>query len=76
MAVLNSKQIVVKLTDGTLVKGSVTIRGKIRLSDLFNDTDNQYMVVFDIATEKQMGDVLFINKNQIVWVSPLDRPVS
>ncbi|MBC8463974.1 MAG: hypothetical protein H8D61_03250 [Deltaproteobacteria bacterium] len=66
----------VKLIDGSLIKGSVTIRGKIRLSDLFNDTDNQYVVMFDIATEKEMGDVLFVNKNQIVWVSPLDRPLS
>ncbi len=76
MAVLNSKQIVIKLTDGTLIQGSVTIRGKIRLSDLFNDSENQYVVMFDIAAEKQMGNVLFVNKNQIVWVSPLDRPVS
>ncbi len=76
MAVLNSKQIVVKLNDGTLLKGSVTIRGKIRLSDLFNDTNNQYVVMFDIAAEEQMGNVLFVNKDQIVWVSPLDRPVS
>jgi len=76
MTVLNSKQIVIKLTDGTLLEGSVTIRGKIRLSDLFNDTNNQYVVMFDIAAEEQMGNVLFVNKDQIVWVSPLDKPGS
>ena len=76
MVELNSKQIMIKLTDGTLIKGSVTIRGRMRLSDLFNDTNNQYVVMFDIAAEEQMGNVLFVNKDQIVWVSPLDRPVS
>ncbi|MEE8542206.1 MAG: hypothetical protein V3S66_11150 [Desulfobacterales bacterium] len=73
MVELNSKQIMIKLTDGTLIKGSVTIRGRIRLSDLFNDTNNQYVVMFDIAAEEQMGNVLFVNKDQIVWVSPLDK---
>jgi len=74
MAVLHSKQVMVKLADGTLTQGSVTIRGKIRLSDLFNDSDNQFLVMFDVQADSKMGRVLFVNKEQIVWVSPLDEP--
>jgi len=74
MATVNAKEIIVKLLDGTIIKGSVTIRGKVRLSDLFNESENQFIIMFDIAAKEQLGKVLFVNKSQIVWVSPLDHP--
>jgi len=73
MAIISAKKVIVKLLDGTVIKGSVTARGKIRLSDLFNETENPFIIMFDIQTQEKLGKVLFINKNQIVWVSPLDQ---
>ena len=43
-----------------------------RISDIFTKGRNPFIVVFDVMSEGQTGGVLIINKNKILWVSPLD----
>ena len=46
---------------------------KERVSDLFTKTDNPFIVLFDVEHRDISGKVLFINKNNIVWVEPEDQ---
>ena len=84
------RKAVIKLEDGTLIKGKINIlaepaqeyhdvyckhsdaRGTFyeRISDIFTKGRNPFVVVFDVTTEGQAGNVLIINKNKILWISP------
>ena len=43
-----------------------------RISDIFTQGSNPFVVVFDVTLEGQEGRVLVVNKNKILWVSPED----
>ncbi len=68
MYVTNFTDIVAKMSDGSMIKGKVNIRGDYnRLSDFLKYSTEQFVV---IVLEDSGGDakkVLFVNKNYIVW---------
>ena len=70
---IESPSVIVKLIDGTTVKGKINIRGKMRLSDLFKEGSEQFLILFDINIPDRSENVIFINKNQIIWAMPLDN---
>ena len=70
---IESPAVIVKLIDGTTVKGKINIRGKMRLSDLFKEGSEQFLILFDIKIPDRSENVIFINKNQIIWAMPLDK---
>jgi hypothetical protein len=43
-----------------------------RISDIFTRGSHPFIVVYDVIVEGQIGRVLIINKNKILWVSPED----
>jgi hypothetical protein len=71
MYTVNFQDVEVKISDGSLIKGKVNIRGDYnRLSDFLRFSPEQFMV---IVSEEQSADsqkVYFINKNFIVWAGP------
>jgi len=64
----NFKNVVLKLSDGSTIKGKINVSGDMtRMSDLFRHSKEQFFV---IASEESMGDsnnVFFVNKNFIIW---------
>ncbi|MDP2644190.1 MAG: hypothetical protein Q8P24_04575 [Desulfobacterales bacterium] len=68
----DTKAAIIKLLDGTTIKGKVNLKSNTRLSDLINDPSTQFVVLFDISFREELGKVVIINKNQIVWLTPCD----
>jgi len=60
----------IKTTDGDVLKGKVNIGLKSRVADLFTRTDDPFIVVSDVESGSGAKRVLFINKDNIVWVEP------
>ncbi len=66
------RDINVRTTDGATISGKINIGTKERVSELFTKTDSPFIVLTDAAYGEVMGKVLFINKNNIIWVEPVD----
>ena len=75
---LNACAVTIKLVDGSIIHGKVNLhRNNLaigRVSELFTKVDEPFIVVFDAEAEGQIGRVIIINKNNIVWVLPGDEP--
>ena len=69
----DSKQAIVKLIDGTSIKGSVNLKYSTRLADLLNTYDDQFIVMFDCSMREELGKVLLVNKKHIIWVAPVEK---
>jgi hypothetical protein len=74
---LTPRDVVVKLVDGSMVKGKVNLHHDEeiiqRVSELFTRVKDPFIVVFDALLEGKSQEVMVINKNQIVWISPEDQ---
>jgi len=71
----DSKEAILKLSDGNTIKGKINIKSYARLSDLLNQKDDRFLVVFDCQFREELGKVLFINKRHVVWIAPADATV-
>ncbi len=73
---LNPKSVTLKMMDGSLVKGKINLHHDEaqvqRVSDIFTRIGDPFLVVFDAATEGELGKVLIINKRSVLWASPED----
>ncbi len=75
MKEFDAKVIVVKMLDGTVVKGKTNLKNNTRLSDLLNEDSSPFLVVFDAFFQGEPGRVVFINKKAISWAMPMDNVV-
>jgi hypothetical protein len=66
----NYIHITIRTTDGSTLAGKVNIGIKERVSDLFTKAENPFIVLFDAESSSGSGKVMFINKNNVVWVEP------
>ena len=66
------RNVTIRTIDGSTLLGKVNIGIKERVSDLFTKTGNPFIILFDAEHRDISGKVLFINKNNIVWVEPED----
>jgi hypothetical protein len=65
--------VVIKCTDGLLVRGKVNIGDRLnRVSDWFNSDTDPFLTIFQAEMADGQHDVLIINKDHIVWARPLD----
>jgi len=69
----NYKKCTVRTIDGTTIHGMVNISGTRRLSDLFASDSNTFIVMVDVRMGGGRDKTIFVNKNHIVWVEPLDN---
>ena len=60
----------IKTIDGDILLGKVNIGLKSRVADLFTRTDDPFIVLSEVESGQGAKRVLFINKNNIVWVEP------
>ena len=69
--VTNYKNVMVKISDGTTIKGKVNVRDMHqRLSDFFRHSQDQFITVVSEETREDSQNVFFVNKNYIVWAGP------
>lgn len=68
--------ITLKLTDGSVLRGKVNLYYEEtplnRVSDLFTQHRDPFLVVFDVTLDEKTGQVFIINKQQIIWITPDD----
>lgn len=64
------RNVKIKTTDGDILKGKVNIGLKSRVADLFTRTDDPFIVLSDVESGPGAKRVLFVNKDNIVWVEP------
>ena len=67
------RNVTIRTIDGSTLLGKINIGIKERVSDLFTKTESQFIVLLDVEHRDISGKVLFINKNNIVWVEPEDQ---
>jgi hypothetical protein len=69
--VKNYKNITVKMSDGSMVKGKINILSFARLSDLLKHSTDKFVTVL---TEEADGAqrVMIINKDYVVWAQTED----
>lgn len=67
------KEAIVKLTDGTSIKGWVNLRENTRIVDLLNNSEAQFIVLFNCTLREELGKVLCVNRDHILWVAPVEK---
>jgi hypothetical protein len=71
--VTNFKNVEVKISDGSLIKGKVNIGETYnRLSDLFRHSNYTFITVVVEDPDQGPKKVYFINKNYIIWAGAED----
>jgi hypothetical protein len=71
--VTNFKNVEVKISDGSMIKGKVNIGENFhRLSDLFRHSNDSFIVVVSEDPRESPNKVYFINKNYIIWAGAED----
>ncbi len=67
------RTVTIKIKDGTIVTGKLNIGEYPRVSDLFKQTADQYLVLADVEHRGSTGRVIIINKSEIIWVEPEEK---
>ena len=67
------KPVTIKLKDGTVISGKLNIGDYTRVSDLFKQSSEQYLVLAEAEHRGSSGKVVIVNKSEIVWVEPEDK---
>jgi hypothetical protein len=65
--------VTIKIKDGTVITGKLNIGDYPRVSDLFRQSPDQYLVLADAEHRGSSGKVVIVNKSEIVWVEPEDN---
>jgi len=65
----------VKTHDGSMLRGKINLGDEKRVSDIFVQTDNPFIVLYDVTSQSAESKVMIINKNHIVWVEPEENAV-
>ena len=66
------RRVTIRTTDGSTILGKVNIGIMDRVSDLFTKTDNPFIILVDAEHKDISEKILFVNRNNIVWVEPED----
>ena len=66
------RTVTIKIKDGTVITGKMNIGDYPRVSDLFRQSPDQYLVLADAEHRGSSGKVVIVNKIEIVWVEPED----
>jgi len=71
MYTLNFKNVEIKMSDGSMIKGTVNIsETQRRLSDFLRYSQEQFITVVSEESSEESKKVFFVNKQHIVWASP------
>jgi hypothetical protein len=70
MEEMKTSEVLVRLVDGTTITGKTNIKDFPRLSDCMNLEDNPFVTLFDVSLHGYAGQVVLVNKSQIMWAMP------
>jgi hypothetical protein len=60
-----------KMVEGSVLRGKITLETGKRVSDIFTQAENPFVVLCDVMGSQGTGSkVMIVNKNHIVWVEP------
>lgn len=65
-------RLLLKLSTGESVKGSIGINKNARTSDFFKADRSPFLTVFNVHSKTIEQSVLFIHKDHIVYAIPVD----
>ncbi|HPD61112.1 MAG TPA: hypothetical protein PKV48_05070 [Thermodesulfobacteriota bacterium] len=66
------RKVTVRTSDGSTFSGKINLSHNKRISDLFKNPRDQFVVLTDVVFGDPPEKVIIINKNHIVWVEPGD----
>lgn len=66
------KNIVVKTSDGSIVKGKINISNFNRLADYLKQGSDKFITVLSEDAEEASETVTFINREYIIWANTWD----
>lgn len=66
----NYVRVNVRTTDGQTINGKVNVAEADRLSEVFTQSGDSFVVLVDANSETMSGDTLVINKRHVIWVQP------
>ena len=70
---INYKNLSVKLSDGSSVRGKVNLSGDYRrLSDFMKHAPDKFVTLVSEGASEQQSKVIIINKDYVVWAEPED----
>ena len=64
--------VTIRTTDGSTFSGKINLSHNKRVSDLFKNPGDQFIVLVDVVFRECPEKVVIINKNHIVWVEPCE----
>ena len=65
---VNYKNVTIKMSDGSIIKGKVNIPElHQRLSDFFRYSQEQFLTVVSEESSEDSQKVFLVNKNHIMW---------
>lgn len=67
------REITIKTTDGSIVRGKINLGVKERISDLFTKSESPFIILTDARHRDGVGKILFVNKSQVVWAEPEEK---
>ena len=69
----NKAKIILRLADGTNIKGCLNLHRYNRVSDCLNSKESdQFLTIYDGCMDDATDKVIIINRNHIVWTIPED----
>ena len=70
---VNFKDVLVKMSDGSLIQGKVNIPDHHRrLSDWFRHSNHPFIVVVSEESPENPPEIFIVNKTHIAWVKAQD----
>jgi hypothetical protein len=66
----NYKTIMMRIEDGSTLVGQVNIGYRKRLSDIFRDPQEQFIILINARRRDNPETVIFVNKRSIMWAEP------
>ncbi len=70
MREMNTRKIIVTMTDGTVFRGSINIGSSRRISDYFRRNESMFVLFNATLDHGADKEVYFLNTRHILWVKP------
>lgn len=69
-----SERVIVKMTDGTLFEGEVSLHQRSRVVDSLNHDEPFFNLRHVKINEKEDADLVVLRKSQVIWVRYVNTP--
>ncbi len=74
---IKSRDIIVKSSDGLIIKGKINLNAEPkpmdRISDVLSQGSNHFITLFDITQPDNVGETIILNKHHILWAIPVEE---